>query len=169
MDQPRQTALLALMAALLLPGCAQNGGYPSLAPRPIELTGDVTPPAANATPEPADPAMVERIAELTNRTADAARQFDAAAESARGAVAAAKGAQPGSRPWLAAQTALAVLDDRIAVTRGVAGAIDVAIIDQADRGKPVPDPLTAAASAAAREVARQADVIATLSASIAAP
>lgn len=169
MDQPRHTALLALMAVLLLPGCAQNGGYPSLAPRPIELTGDVTPPAADATPEPIDPAMAARIADLSNQAADAARRFDAAAESARSAVAAAKGAQPGSRPWLAAQTALAVLDDRIAVIRGVAGAIDVATIDQADLGKPVPDTLTQAASAAAREVARQADVIAALSAAIAAP
>lgn len=169
MVQPRFLPLFALGNTLLLAGCGGIGGYPSLAPRPIELSGDVSSAPAPAAPDTADAALTTRIGQHKARLDDAKRQFDAAADSARATISAANKAQPGTRPWLAAQTALGQLDDRLGATRGVAGALDALMIEQAASGLTVPDSLAQADADALDEVKRQGDVIAHLSAQITAP
>ena len=169
MVQPRFLPLFALGNMLLLAGCSGNGGYPSLAPRPIEQSGDAVTPPAPAAPAEADAALSAEIARHSASLSDAKRQFDSAADSARRAIAAAGNAAPGTRAWLAAQTALGQLDDRLGATRGVAGALDALLIERAASGAGVPDLLTQADEAAQNEVKRQGGVIATLSDQVKAP
>ena len=105
--------LLPLAAILLLPACARptgRGGYPSLAPRPIEKTSFVEPappPAAAATPDPTlDQSIAATRADLDTVT----RGFAADSVKAEAAVRAAQGQPAGSDRWLDAQTALGTLD-----------------------------------------------------------
>lgn len=169
MIQPRFLPLFALGQALLLAGCSGSGGYPSLAPRPIERTGDVVASPAPDAPAEADAALTAQIAKHRAQLADARSGFDATADSARTLTASAGKAQPGTRPWLAAQTALGQLDDRLGATRGVAGALDALMIERAASGQSLPDSLVQLDAEAQGEVKRQGDVIANLSQMITAP
>lgn len=110
MRTPAAQAALSL-AILLLGGCAaEKGDYPSLAPRPIEKLGFaepvVTPVVATA-----DPALDAKLKDLAVRLDTIAKGFAGDAEKAQGVVGAAKGQPAGSERWIAAQTALATLDD----------------------------------------------------------
>jgi hypothetical protein len=104
---------LALLALPALAACASaQSAYPSLAIRPGErVTGTMTPAPAAPAPPPATPAAtLDRLVELTGEASAAHRQFLDQVAGARGAVAAARGAEVGSDAWAAGQLALAGLD-----------------------------------------------------------
>ncbi|BCA60974.1 hypothetical protein HMP09_0208 [Sphingomonas sp. HMP9] len=102
---------LSLIAVLAVSACSKDTtAYPSLGLRPVEKLGFAEPEVKTvvATPDPALDADIRTIAGRldaisTGFTRDAARA-DALARTARGAAV-------GSDAWLAAQTALAGLDD----------------------------------------------------------
>jgi len=105
----RLTALFAPFVALLGFGPASlanatpsSSSYPSLAPRPVE-------------------SRERDVQALSTRASDAARLFDAAFADSRGAIAAARGAAPGSEAWVMAQQAISRLDaDRYACVTALA-------------------------------------------------
>jgi hypothetical protein len=98
---------LALLAiAPTLGGCAVDGRYPSLSPRPIEdisLAEPTPPPVPKGTPESQAAARYAPVVEKA-RAADV--DFNHALEAARPALTAGRGAAQGSDGWLAAQAAL---------------------------------------------------------------
>jgi hypothetical protein len=104
---------VGLLAALLLSGCASDGGkdFPSLARRPIEgvLTGVQTEPAAVA-PVPAGASLREKLAAWRTDSVAADRAFQAALPGTEARVGAASGAAAGSDGWMGAHQALSRLD-----------------------------------------------------------
>jgi hypothetical protein len=115
---PRRTfllpTLLLLSAGGFIGACGFTGGdYPSLKPRPAETPRSITAPGAGLAPELS-------AEERSALAADVARESDAleAATSAMAtaareldpALAAARGAAPGSEAWSAAQMALSRYD-----------------------------------------------------------
>ena len=102
-----------LLFASMVGGCAEQGAFPSLMPRPIELeaaeeeAGTDTPPAA--APAPPDPALVARLAELVALARQGEAAFRAAADGAAAQVARAGAA--GSESWIQAQMAVSRLEE----------------------------------------------------------
>ncbi|HEU4958927.1 MAG TPA: hypothetical protein VFT56_00840 [Sphingomonas sp.] len=129
----RRAAYLFPLA--LIGGCAANGDYPSLAPRPIEQTGEAVPIrlAPVATP---DAALDAKIDALAKRLADADAAFGPAAGRARDLVAAAASSGIGSTAWLDAQTALAELDGYRAESTAAMSALDELAIARAAKLEP---------------------------------
>ena len=126
----RRSAFLA--AALFLAGCAAQGPFPSLAPRPAELEDMSVEPVR---PEPVvadDPALAERIAALTGEARAGWRAFEAEAGAAERA-AAASGAS-GSDSWLAAQQALSRLEAARGRTMAARAALDELALER--QGQP---------------------------------
>jgi hypothetical protein len=120
----RAPALL-LIAFPLVAGCAgPKGGYPSLAPRPIEKVGFAEPPTPVPSPAAREPALDTRIAGATRESAKAAQAFDTAATRAERLAKAARGDKPGGERWLEAQTALAELDSLRSAYGDTAGALE---------------------------------------------
>ena len=111
MDRSR-LPLVPLAAILLLAACSRpsGGGYPSLAPRPIEKTSFADPAPAPAPPAAPDPALDTAIAATGAQLDTIAKGFAADAAKAQAAARAAKGRPAGSDQWLDAQTALGSLD-----------------------------------------------------------
>jgi hypothetical protein len=99
--------LPAAMLAALLGGCAAEGDYPSLAPRPVEKELAATDPAPPA-PLPDDPALAKRVAALAAEAQRGEAEFEAALPAARSAVAGA--GAPGGESWVEAQQALSRLE-----------------------------------------------------------
>lgn len=150
-------ALLALLA-----GCAaQQGDYPSLAPRAIEQAdGNVVErPAPVATP---DAALDARIAELTGQLADAAAQFAPAADKARALLSAAQASGVGSADWLDAQIALAELDGYRARSTATLSALDELAIARARDLKPDYPALATARTQGEAQVQAENETIADL-------
>ncbi|MCY1671126.1 hypothetical protein OVA07_08885 [Novosphingobium sp. SL115] len=106
-------ALLALLCpTLLLGGCANRDGFPSLARRPAE---DAYGAARAAQPAaPAQPAITQgletRLSALRNTANDAHARFLARQDAATRAANAARGAAPGSENWSVASIAVAGLE-----------------------------------------------------------
>jgi hypothetical protein len=125
---------ILLFATLALGACAANDGdFPSLAPRPVEQRSDAEPVAPAVAPAPADSAM---SADLRKMLADARKgdgDFAAALPAAERAVAAARGAAASSEAWIAAQTQLSALDATRAPTASAMTAIDSLYVSLADR------------------------------------
>jgi len=123
----RLTALFAPFVALLGFGPASlanaepsSSSYPSLAPRPVESRdrdaeiARAQSAAQPAAPAAADPALERDVQALSTRA------NDAYADS-RGAIAAARGAAPGSEAWVMAQQTISRLDaDRYACVTALA-------------------------------------------------
>lgn len=104
-------APMLAFAAVILSGCATDGGnYPSLAPRPIEKQGFAE-PVSKPVEVSADPTLDAKLANMGRQFDTIARGFAADAAKAETAVGAAKGQPVGGERWIAAQTALASLDD----------------------------------------------------------
>lgn len=118
MDRPPPPARLAIAAALViaLAGCeGQSGGYPSLAPRPIEQLSLAEPnrPSSPVAAAP-DAAAARQYAPLVEQARKADVDFRQVMEEERGALGRSRGAAQGSDTWLAAQEALS----RIETARG---------------------------------------------------
>lgn len=103
----------ALLLVPLLAACATPAEeYPSLAIRDAErVTGTLEPaPPTPYVPPPTPAAVVDRLDRLAADAASAHRAFLAEAPAARGAVAAASGAEFGGDGWARASVALAGLE-----------------------------------------------------------
>ena len=155
-----------ILPVLLLAGCAHDGGDgPSLAPRAAERQGFEEPAVAPAA-SGADPALDARLTALGDRLDAAAKAFDANAANADKAAAAPGARTVGSDGWVAAQQALAALDDRRERVTALATEADGLIRERTETaGAPYPalDALAARAQAEGdRETARIAALTATL-------
>jgi hypothetical protein len=146
---PRLLLLTVLPA--LVAGCAAEGSFPSLAPRPVEFAdGDrpvppCIPGADTAAPEPspppaaeteADPVLLARIEQLrlTAREGDSA--FDQAIAEAAHAVSSA-GAS-GSDTWIAAQVAVSEAEiARTPTTTALADLTALALEESTESANPL--------------------------------
>lgn len=141
-------------ACLCLAGCAQaEGKYPSLTIRPAERVEGVAQAADSAPDLPAPPppaaTLKARIAQLVDSARQAHASFTAREESATRVISGARGAQPPSDGWVAAQVALAALQARRSDAVISLGHLDQMYSDErlANPGDPTP---TAQAIDAAR-------------------
>lgn len=162
--------LLPAILAVALAGCARDEtAYPSLAPRAAERQGFAEPAVTPPAPLVADPALDARLAEIGGRLDAVAKGYDADAARAERAAGVAGARTVGSEAWIAAQTALAALDD----WRAQAGGIAVELADLArERAGTVGTPYPALETLRTRaeaEAARQAAGIATLGARLPTP
>lgn len=98
----RRLTIPVLLASLA--GCAANGPFPSLAPRPIEQALANDTPAPPPPLIPSDPAVSARIEALERRARAGDRAFTPALATARAAVG--NGGAAGSEGWVAAQLAV---------------------------------------------------------------
>ena len=121
---------LAVVASLLLAGCAQEGQFPSLAHRPAEDIDMTVEPVREAPVVPANAALRARIEQLTDALRRGERRFDgdygAAASAARAA-----GAQ-GSESWVVAQQAISRLEASRAQTTAALADLNQLRLERAD-------------------------------------
>ncbi|WP_267380500.1 MULTISPECIES: hypothetical protein [unclassified Sphingomonas] len=164
----RTLPLLAALSLALasLGGCAaEKGHFPSLAPRPIEKLGfaepTVTPVVATA-----DPALDARLAETAQRLGAIAHGFAGDAAKAEIAAAAAKGQAAGSERWIAAQSALASLDDWRAQASALLTDVEQLAIDRAATLAPDYPGIAALRDRAKAEADSEGATIARLSAAL---
>lgn len=161
---------LPLLALPLLGACAgDDTGYPSLSPRAIEARGFAEPAVAPPAPAVADPALDARLTAFGARLDAIASGFDADAARAARAASVATARAVGSKAWVAAQTALAALDDWRAQAGGLAGEVDAAARERVETaGTPYP-PLDAMRARSEAEAAREAAAIAVAGAKLPTP
>ncbi len=150
---------IALLPCLLSACAADDTRYPSLARRAVEDADFREPPATTPAPPTSDPALDARIAALLDRLKTVAAGFDRDAAAARRLVAVRGAGTTGSEPWLAAQSALAELDDWRAQTGSIAADADDLGSERAAKLLPPYPVLTAAQGKIAAEVARQGKVL----------
>ena len=124
-------AALPLVAALALGGCAGDGSFPSLAPRPEESAPLTEPPPPAPAEVARDPALAGRLAVLQAEAQAGGRAFDEAFPGARAAVAAA-GARD-SESWVMAQQALSRLEAARVRTTTALAELDRIALERADR------------------------------------
>jgi hypothetical protein len=125
----RRFAFLA--AAMILAGCAVQGPFPSLAPRPAEQIDMTVEPVR---PDPVvadDPALTERIAALSAEARAGWRDFEAEAGAAEHA-AAASGPR-GSESWVIAQQAISRLEAARARTMAARTDLDRLALERQDQ------------------------------------
>ncbi|HVI97912.1 MAG TPA: hypothetical protein VM657_02480 [Sphingomonas sp.] len=122
--------------AILLAACVPNTvDAPSLLPRASEkLSFDE--PAATPVAVAPDPALDDTIADASQKLATNATEFAIAATKTENLIGAAKGAAPGSAPWLDAQVALAALDDLRATSLAILSDLDDRAIAHGATGAP---------------------------------
>lgn len=147
-----------LLVGLSMAGCARDRDttpYPSLAVRPVEKQGFAEPAAKPVVLRP-DAALDAQIAELTGRLGSVEQEFNKAHDQARADATKARGAAVGSEAWLAAQTALATLDEIRARTSSLLTEVDDRAIQRAAALEPEYPTLTALRERAAAAVTRQA-------------
>jgi hypothetical protein len=135
-----RTLLLACLGTLA--GCAAQGDFPSLAPRPVELGADAeaSAPTAQVVPAAVDPAVAARIAALLADAREGDAAFEAALPQATSAVEAAGEAT--SESWIAAQLAISKLEARREATVVALAELDRLAI--ASAGTPALEAVTAA-------------------------
>ena len=125
----RRFAFLA--AALSLAGCAAQGSFPSLAPRPAEQIDMSVEPVR---PDPVvadDPALAERLAALIAEARAGWRAFEAEAGPAARA---ARGPGPsGSESWVVAQQAISRLEAARARTMAAHADLDRLALERQDQ------------------------------------
>jgi hypothetical protein len=120
-----------LISLALAGGCAEEGPYPSLAPRPVEKAlaeADVERPLP---PLPDDPRLAEQVAALVAGARQGEAEFAAALPVAAGAVARAGGA--GSESWVDAQQALSRAEAARATTVQALAELDALALAEANR------------------------------------
>ena len=115
---------------LLLGGCAVEGGFPSLAQRPVEREVAVDDPVRPAVDVPSDVELRGRIAELRRQAAEGERSFEAMLGPADAAIAAAGAA--GSESWIEAQQALSRLEASRAATTQALAELDRLVVVRAE-------------------------------------
>ena len=160
----------ALLAIPVLAGCARDdAAYPSLAARAAEERGFAEPAVVAPPPATADPALDAKLAGASGRLDVIVKGFAADLARAEQASGAAGAGKVGSEGWVAAQTALAALDDGRAQTGAIVTELDGLARERiASTGAPYPalDALRARADA---DATRQAEAIARVGAKLPAP
>jgi hypothetical protein len=154
-------ALLAPSLLLALAGCAAEGDFPSLAPRPVESE---LPGADRAPPEvvvPDDPALPAGLQPFLAAARQGEAEFDRAVASARTAVGRAGAA--GSDSWVEAQQAISRAEAARSATAKAIADLDAYAVAQAkahplspgdlDRVREAAAQLQAISDAQAREIA----------------
>ena len=122
----------AFAAALLLPGCAATGPFPSLAPREVERIYAAGDPLQTTPDAPSRPALAGQVSDLVAAANDGDAAFERALAAAR-PLAARAGAR-GSESWIAAQQAISRVEAaRVATTRAL-GDLDQFAHTQAQQG-----------------------------------
>lgn len=161
---------LPLLALVLLAGCARDEGtYPSLAPRGAERQGFEEPAVAPPPPMVADPVLDAQVAASGARLDAVVKGFDADAARAKKAASAGGARIVGNDAWIAAQGALAALDDWRAQAGGLASELDTAARERADAvGTPYPA-LEALRARAEAEAVRESTTIAAIGATLPTP
>src|SRR5687768_6735352 len=126
-NTPKSPIALALLA-LLLPGCAPKGAFPSLGVRPVEqLSFDE--PVRRAPVVAPDSGLAARIADLSDQANRGQRNFDALLPSARARASAAGGM--GTVSWTEAQQALSRLEAARTLTVSALADLDRLAIERA--------------------------------------
>ncbi len=129
-----QRPLITLLAMLALAACtAPAGDFPSLAPRPVEQRSDVEPTPEPVAAKPADAGLSADLARMLAGARKGEADFSTALPAAERAVSAARGANPSSESWIAAQTQLSGLDATRAPTASAMTEIDSLYVSLADR------------------------------------
>ena len=121
-----------LAFAVLLAGCAEQGGYPSLAARPIEGIMDKPVVETVAPPAVPDSARAGRIASLLDQAETADRAFRSTQAETEHAVAAAAGTGTGDERWIVAQQQLSRLEAARVPVGHVLADLDELGVAQAD-------------------------------------
>ncbi len=165
---PARLPLLLCAALTSLSSCAvPEGPFPSLAPRAVEKLGFAEPAAPPPAAVAPDPALDVRLADNARERLEAARAFDAGANRAERLARSARGAKPGSEPWLDAQTALAELDALRARHQDALGVLEDLASSRAQALQPAYPALEAALQAARAISASQTRRIDAIAASLA--
>lgn len=149
-------ACIALAGLAALAACADQSGYPSLAPRAVELPGGAGSSAeAASTVIPVDPALEAKVAELIARAQTGDAAFASAAADGCKAAARARGASEGSEAWIGLQQALSALDAARAPVLAAAAELDQLVIE---RGTATATSVDTSRLAAAQEQVSAMDV-----------
>ena len=161
---------LPLIVLLLSAGCTRDDTiYPSLAPRAVEGRGFAEPAVTPPPPVTADPALDARLAAFGGRLDAIVKGFDADAARATRASDVAGARTVGSEAWIAAQTALASLDDWRAQAGGLASEVDAAARDRTATVGTAYPALDALRDRTDAETTRQAAIIAPIAAKVPTP
>lgn len=160
----------SVIVLLLSAGCARDDtAFPSLAPRAVEGQGFAEPAMTPPPPVTTDPALDARLTGFRTRLDAVVAGFDADAARARRASAAVGARTVGGEAWIAAQTALASLDDWRAQADGLASEVDAVVRERAATVGTAYPPLDALRMRTEAEAARQGAVIATIGATLPTP
>ena len=161
---------LPLIVLLLSAGCARDDAvFPSLAPRAAEGQGFAEPKVTPPPPVTADPALDAQLSGFGTRLDTISKGFDADAARATRASDTASARTVGSEAWIAAQTALASLDDWRAQAGGLASEVDGAARERAETVGTAYPPLDTLRTRTDAEAARQGAVIARIAATLPTP
>lgn len=129
---------LSIAALIPLAGCAttSDDAYPDLAPRAVEGRLDTVPPEPVPLPPAPPPAadLAGRIAQLDAQAQAAERRFAAALPVTQAAVGRARGAAVSSEAWVAAQTAISVLESERGPVSDALAEVDALLITRSDAG-----------------------------------
>jgi hypothetical protein len=153
-----QGPMLLLSASVtLLGGCAGQGHFPSLLPRPIEKlgTGDAAPEAPPAPAIPQDPALGRQLSQLLDRARAGQQAFEKDYGAAEAAVARAGGS--GSETWVAAQVLVSRLEGARADTTAALADLDALVLTRASEGKAMNEADRAAIASTRDQVQALAD------------
>jgi hypothetical protein len=148
--------LLILLCCVTLAGCASNGAFPSLSPRPIEKSG-VEEVAPAPLPAGVDAGLAQRLTAILEAGEAGHRSFVEEATAARSAVNQASGAATGSEPWITAQTAYSRADSARGVLLSALADIDTVRREQIESPNPTNQIAAAAAAARLEALAREED------------
>lgn len=127
---PKVPQLTLALALGLVAGCAEEGAFPSLAPRPVEQLSMDEP----IRPQPvvaSDPALAARIAELTALAREGEAKFAAERGGAEAAVA--RAGAPVTDSWIEAQQAVSRLEGARAETAAALAQLDSLTVERAGR------------------------------------
>jgi hypothetical protein len=134
---PRCSAILTLsLVAGALGGCAEGNHYRVLLPRASELGQTEIKPAPTpaSTPAVADPDLHWRLAAFETEARKGQAAFDAQFVKLKANLSAGRTAQPGSEAWLAAQQAASALEAARGPCMIARGALEVLVVEMADKG-----------------------------------
>ena len=155
-----------LVLIVAVGACSEDKvSYPSLGVRPIEKLGFAEPEVKTAVAAP-DPALDAEIATISGKLDAIVKGFARDAAKAEAAARVARGAAVGSEGWIAAQSALAALDDWRAQSSSLVTDIESRATDRAAKLQPDYPALAAIREKAQGETDREGATIARIQASL---
>ena len=125
----QRSALTGAFVLLALSACAQQGEFPSLAPRPVEKAMAESEEEPAVRPVPDDPQLPARIAAFVEAGRRGQAAFEAALPEARAAVG--RAGPSGSDSWIAAQQAISRLETTRATIANALSELDAYATEQA--------------------------------------